>query len=108
VIGRTDSITKKVSNIGKQSESAYEAAKNIKHRAKQLYREGFMKQKLIEKPMKIDEVNFDQLYEEISKDWRSKSRKLQERRWGEITHKKHTAGTSARHVLGTKFWVVRI
>jgi hypothetical protein len=53
-------------------------------------------------------VNLDQQNEDISKDWRSKSRKLQERRWGEITHKKHTAGTSARHVLGTKFWVVRI
>ncbi|HEX5395194.1 MAG TPA: hypothetical protein VFW52_02515 [Candidatus Saccharimonadales bacterium] len=68
-----------------------------------------MKQKLIKSPTKLNELNFDDLYEEISKDWQSKSHKLQDRRWQQITHNKDESDTNAaRHVAGTKLWLIRI
>lgn len=38
------------------------------------------------KPMRVSDLSFDDLYDEISKDWEDKSKKLQARRWHAINH----------------------
>lgn len=39
------------------------------------------KKSLISKPIETNTLTFDDLYEDISKNWELKSKQLQERRW---------------------------
>ena len=40
-----------------------------------------MKNKIINRPVQLKSVSFDELYEEISTDWQDRGRRLQARRW---------------------------
>lgn len=48
------------------------------------------KQNLISEPVRIGDMDFDYLYEQISNDWPEKARRLQIRRWRAI--KRSTKG----------------
>ena len=37
-------------------------------------------------PGKVDNIDFDKLYEELSRDWRLKAELLQARRWRKLQH----------------------
>ena len=67
-----------------------------------------MKQTIIKKPTRLDDINFDDLYEELSRDWQVKSQRMQNRRWNSITDNGRTDESTAKHVVGTKFWLIRI
>ena len=49
------------------------------------------KRRLIAKPTKIEDIPFEDLYDEISRDWEGKARALQIRRWRALKHEiKHS------------------
>lgn len=43
-----------------------------------------MKHKLSTKPVKSEDLTFEDLYEEISRDWQAKATALQARRWQKL------------------------
>lgn len=45
-----------------------------------------VRQRILKKPTKINELIFEYLYDEISHDWQSKARRLQARRWRLLKH----------------------
>ena len=48
-----------------------------------------MRHKILTRPAPTGHINFDDLYDDISQDWRAKAARLQERRWQHIHQKEH-------------------
>ncbi len=44
------------------------------------------RKKLITNPTRVTDMSFDDLYDEISGDWRAKAERLQARRWRKLKH----------------------
>lgn len=44
-------------------------------------REGVVKKHILTKPTRLSDLTFDELYDDISSDWRQKAARLQARRW---------------------------
>jgi len=44
------------------------------------------KQRVVSHSTKVNELTFDDLYEEISKNWQDKAERLQARRWHRLKH----------------------
>lgn len=48
---------------------------------------GNLKNRIINMPVRLNEIDFDNLYDEISNNWRDKAHKLQVRRMRKIKNK---------------------
>lgn len=46
-----------------------------------------MKSKIINRPAKLEDINFEDLYLEINVDWEKRAKQLQARRWQKIKQK---------------------
>lgn len=58
-----------------------------------------MKERIVTRPTKTNEISFDELYEEISRDWRRKAADLQARRWRVFKLKTDGGGQKKRFML---------
>lgn len=45
------------------------------------------KMHIINRPMSLSDITFDDLYEEISDHWEEKARRLQQRRWRQLSRR---------------------
>lgn len=44
------------------------------------------KNKILTQPTRVSELSFEELYENIAKDWEEKAHRLQLRRWRRLRH----------------------